>query len=103
MLEFQVVEVVNGDAMVVKTETEFKKIFLASIRPPRMTDGSSEENRDTKQRVRPLYDIPHMFEAREFLRKRLIGKKVSILVDYIQPASQGYPEKTCCTVTVSGM
>ena len=30
-------------------------------------------------RTRPLYDIPYMFEAREFLRKKLIGKKVSFL------------------------
>lgn len=99
----KVVEVVNGDAMVVKgSDNEFKKIFLASIRPPRMTDDV-EEKRDSKQRMRPLYDIPYMFEAREFLRKRLIGKKVNIQVDYVQPASQGFPEKTCCTVTVSGI
>lgn len=30
-----------------------------------------------KPRGRPLYDVPYMFEAREFLRKKLIGKKVS--------------------------
>lgn len=29
-----------------------------------------------KPRGRPLYDVPYMFEAREFLRKKLIGKKV---------------------------
>lgn len=42
-----------------------------------------EENReaDTKlcRTFRPLYDIPYMFEAREFLRKRLIGKKVQVI------------------------
>ena len=33
---FQVVEVVNGDAVVVKIgEGQFKKCFLASIKPPR--------------------------------------------------------------------
>lgn len=32
----QVVEVVNGDALVVKTDkNQFKKVFLSSIRPPR--------------------------------------------------------------------
>lgn len=32
----QVVEVVNGDALVVKTDKNlFKKVFLSSIRPPR--------------------------------------------------------------------
>ena len=28
------------------------------------------------RKPRPLYDVPYMFEAREFLRKKLIGKKV---------------------------
>ena len=41
-----------------------------------------------------------MFEAREFLRKKLIGQNVQITVDYIQPASNDFPEKTCCTVTI---
>lgn len=31
---------------------------------------------DKNRKLRPLYDIPYMFEAREFLRKKLIGKKV---------------------------
>ncbi|ELK13885.1 Staphylococcal nuclease domain-containing protein 1 [Pteropus alecto] len=30
---------------------------------------------DKNKKLRPLYDIPYMFEAREFLRKKLIGKK----------------------------
>jgi hypothetical protein len=29
--------------------------------------------------------------------------QVSVEVDYIQPPSQGFPEKTCCTVTIGGM
>lgn len=28
------------------------------------------------KKPRPLYEVPYMFEAREFLRKKLIGKKV---------------------------
>lgn len=51
---------------------------------------------------RPLYDIPFMFEAREFLRKKLIGKKINVSVDYIQAASDKFPEKTCCTVVIGG-
>ena len=40
-----------------------------------------KEEGDTTQggsggRIKPLYDIPYVFEAREFLRKKLIGKKV---------------------------
>ena len=46
----------------------------------------------------PLYDIPYLFETREFLRKKLIGKKINCIVDYVQPKSEEYPEKICCTV-----
>jgi staphylococcal nuclease domain-containing protein 1 len=42
-----------------------------------------------------------MFEAREFLRKKLITKKVNVLVDYIQPKSVEFPEKIGCTVTIN--
>jgi len=44
-----------------------------------------------------------MFEAREFLRKKLIGKKVNVVVDYIQTARDSFPEKVCCTVTIGGV
>nr|CAD7459293.1 unnamed protein product [Timema tahoe] len=52
---------------------------------------------------RPLYDIPWMFEAREFLRKKLIGKRVNVVVDYIQAAKDNFPEKTGCTITIGGV
>lgn len=84
---------------------EIKKIFLASIRAPRLDKGEDGQTVITggqasgeKKQFRPLYDIPFMFEAREFLRKRLIGKTVKVKVDYIQPKNENYPEKTCCTV-----
>jgi len=102
----KVVEVVNGDAVMVKTQAgEVKKIFFSSLRPPRAQpkdDGVVENgpSRDGK-RGRPLYDIPYMFEAREFLRKKLIGKKVNVHIDYIKPANDGYPERTCATLTIS--
>lgn len=98
----KVIEIVMGDALVVQKEDgEELKIWLSSIRPPR------EENKEVENKVgrqfRPLYDIPYMFEAREFLRKRLIGKKVQVTVDYIQPKSEQFPEKTCCTVISAGL
>lgn len=107
----KVVEIVNGDAMVVKMDNaSYKKVFLASIRPPRQQDvaaaGSGDapkESGDKNRRSRPLYDVPYMFEAREFMRKKLIGKRVNIVVDYIQPPNQGFQEKTCCTVTSGGI
>lgn len=44
-----------------------------------------------------------MFEAREFLRKKLIGKKVNVVVDYIKPAQDQFSERVCCTVTREGV
>ena len=44
-----------------------------------------------------------MFEAREFLRKKLIGQNVHVTLDYIQQANDDFAEKTCCTVTIGGV
>lgn len=64
--------------------------------------GKEAEQKTPGRQFRPLYDIPFMFEAREFLRKRLIGKKVQVTVDYVQPANQQFPERSCCTVSIGG-
>lgn len=96
----KVIEIANADALIVKMDngTE-RKIFLASIRPPKLPNDNDKASPD-KKKIKPLYDIPYMYEAREFLRKKLIGKKVKVSVDYIQPASNQFPEKTCCTVHI---
>lgn len=101
----KVVEILNGDGMMVKLpDGTVRKIFLASVRSPRPNEVAAEDKpRDARVRPRPLYDIPYMFEAREFLRKKLIGKKVNVLVDYIQPKTDDFPEKNCCTVTTSNI
>jgi len=99
----KVVEIVNGDAiMVKKNKTETKKVHLASIRPPKL------EGERPQGQFRPLYDVPFMFEAREFMRKKLIGQNVHVVVDYIQPPSEdnngySYPEKICGSVTIGGV
>ncbi|XP_049829315.1 staphylococcal nuclease domain-containing protein 1 [Schistocerca gregaria] len=100
-----VVEVMNGDALNVRLpDGKVKKVFLASIRPPRQADGKTDDAPQQRNKVfRPLYDIPWMFEAREFLRKKLIGKRVNVVVDYIQTARDNFPEKICCTVTIGGV
>jgi len=103
----KVVEVVNGDALMVKAGKVVRKIHLASIRPPRLEAEDGSRNR--QKGFKPLYDIPFMFEAREFLRKKLIGHQVQVTVDYIQQAKEavggelGFPEKTCCTVIIGGV
>jgi len=52
--------------------------------------------------------VPFMFEAREFLRKKLIGHQVQVTVDYVQaartePGQGSFPEKFCCTIMISGV
>lgn len=99
-------EVINGDALVVKQGNgEYKKIFLASVRPPKESGRANDDDGKPIPRpkgFRPLYDIPYMFEAREYLRKKLIGKKVHVVIDYIQEARDSYPEKICATVSING-
>jgi staphylococcal nuclease domain-containing protein 1 len=84
---------------------QIKKVFLSSIRPPREAQVKTEDDKPAPPRpknFKPLFDIPWMFEAREFLRKKLIGKPVKCQLDYVSPARDNYPEKFCYTVTVSG-
>lgn len=104
-----VVEVFNGDAINVKLANgQVKKVFLSSIRPPRDVartgvDGDGEiKPQPRSKNYRPLYEIPFMFEAREFLRKKLINHKVQCTLDYISPARENFPEKYCYTVTIGG-
>jgi len=41
------------------------------------------------------------WEAKEFLRKRLIGKTVHVTIDYVKPPSDQFPETTeCATIKV---
>lgn len=41
-----------------------------------------------------------MFECREYLRKKLIGKKVKCVLDYVSSARDNFPEKYCYTVFI---
>ena len=65
-------------------------------------EGAPAPVRIDKKNV-PLYDVPYLYETREFLRKKIIGKKVNCIVDYVQPKSEEYPEKVCCTVMLGEM
>jgi len=62
---------------------EDRKVQLSSIRQPRPTD----------------YKFGGLAsEARELLRRRLIGKQVHISVDYIRPKEGDYEAKECVTM-----
>ena len=68
-----------------------KRVCVAVVcRPPEGMDQEAQRKKDPRARPRPLYDIPYMFEAREFLRKKLIGKKVEHL-RYFSPYLHTWP------------
>ncbi|PSC71228.1 hypothetical protein C2E20_5281 [Micractinium conductrix] len=93
-----VVEVVSGDCLVVKDKAGGveRRINLSSIRAPRV--GARDRQPE-----------PWAIEAKEFLRSRLIGKEVSVSMEYNRKVQQllgggeGKPELTMAfgTVTVS--
>ena len=103
-----VVEIVNPERFyVVMADGTRKELALSSVRQPRR-DRSSEPpagdveataDGEAPRRARPLFDTPFMLEAREFLRKKLIGETVTCYIDYVKPAEGRYPEKTCVTCT----
>ncbi|CAL8069466.1 unnamed protein product [Calicophoron daubneyi] len=99
----QVIEVGNGDNVSVKcTDGVVRKFFLASVRPPRLQvsprEGEDGQGPPQRNRIRPLYDVPHVFEAREELRA-FVGKPVTVHVDYIQPkTATTVDERACATI-----
>jgi staphylococcal nuclease domain-containing protein 1 len=64
-----------------------KRINLSSVRQPKPTDPKQS---------------PWVAEAKELLRKKLIGKHVKFHVDGKRPATEGYDEREMCTVTFQG-
>ena len=63
-----------------------RKINLSSIRQPKPSDPSQS---------------PFQADAKEFLRKKLIGKHVRISIDGKRPAQEGYEEREMATVTLA--
>lgn len=64
-----------------------RKVQLASVRGPRGTDPKTQYWAN---------------EAREFLRKKLIGKTVHVHVDYVKPKEGDFEERECVTIKYGG-
>ncbi|KAF2841098.1 hypothetical protein M501DRAFT_969201 [Patellaria atrata CBS 101060] len=64
-----------------------KRINLSSVRQPKPTDPKQ---------------APWVPEAKEFLRKKLIGKHVKFTVDGKRPAQEGFDEREMATVSHNG-
>ena len=69
----KVVQVVSGDSLLVSdADGVERKVSLASVRAPRL--GRRGER-----------DEPFALEAKEFMRSRLVGHKVKLLLEYSRP------------------
>ncbi|KAF8503095.1 hypothetical protein JB92DRAFT_3084279 [Gautieria morchelliformis] len=85
--EATVVRIWSGDQISVleKDANKERRVQFSSTRCPRSNPA------DTKQSYWAA-------EAREFLRKKLIGKPVRVYVDFIRPREGEYEERECATV-----
>ena len=86
-VEAVVTRIQTADTIYIRSKSGAeKRISLSSIRQPKPTDPKQS---------------PFQAEAKEFLRKKLIGKHVRLTVDGKKPASDGYEEREVATVTFS--
>jgi staphylococcal nuclease domain-containing protein 1 len=60
--------------------------------------GSSVPGPGSKSK--DIKEIGYQFEAREYLRKRLVGRQVHVIIDYVKPAQDGFEEKHCATIKI---
>ncbi|KAK7738981.1 hypothetical protein SLS53_005877 [Cytospora paraplurivora] len=86
--EETVTKIISADTIIVRNKTGAeKRINFSSVRGPRTNESSEAPFRD---------------EAKEFLRKKLIGKHVKVTVDGSKPASDGFEAREVATVTQNG-
>eukprot|EP00127_Corallochytrium_limacisporum_P002733 Clim_evm42s136 gene=Clim_evmTU42s136 len=96
----RVVEIYSPEAIgVLHGSGDIRRVHLSSLRQVKSKPG--EEKSDEPQQKGGLsihLTNPWIHDAREYIRKKLIGKPVTVEIDYIKPANEGYPEKVCATV-----
>ena len=86
-LEATVTKVFSADVIFVQNKAGAeKRINISSIRGPRPSDPAESPFRD---------------EAKEFLRKKVIGKKVRVAIDGTRPATDDYDAKEVATITLN--
>lgn len=82
--EAVVSRVFSADTVYIRNKTGAeKRVNLSSVRQPKPTDPKQS---------------PFGAEAKEFLRKRLIGKHVKVVIDGKRPATEGYDEREMSTL-----
>jgi len=102
----KVVEVLNGSTVVVLDQGGHEhKVFLSSIEVSRLPsslsrkdlkDDASQSKKDNKEKKysKEAIDNAYAIEARDFVRKRLIGQKVRCVFDYVPSLSAQSQKKS---------
>ncbi|KAL4887710.1 hypothetical protein BJY04DRAFT_176466 [Aspergillus karnatakaensis] len=84
--DYIVGRVLNADTIFIRNKAgQEKKISLSSIRQPKPSDPSQ---------------APFAVDAKEFLRKKIIGKHVKVTINGKKPATEGYEEREVATVVL---
>ncbi|KAE8419269.1 hypothetical protein BDV36DRAFT_138642 [Aspergillus pseudocaelatus] len=82
--DYTVSRVLNADTLFLRNKAgQEKKISLSSVRQPKPSDPKQ---------------APFAADAKEFVRKRLIGKHVKVTINGKKPATEGYEERDVATV-----
>lgn len=81
--DYTVGRVLNADTLFIRNKAGEKKISLSSVRQPKPSDPKQ---------------APFAADAKEFLRKKIIGKNVKVTIDGKKPATEGYEERDVATV-----
>ena len=82
--DFTVARVLNAETVFLRTRAgQEQQVSLSSIRQPKPSDPKQ---------------APFGPEAKEFLRRKLIGKHVKVSIDGKRPASEGFKERDVATV-----
>ncbi|PWY90819.1 hypothetical protein BO70DRAFT_358277 [Aspergillus heteromorphus CBS 117.55] len=82
--DYIVSRVLNADTLFVRNKAgQEKKISLSSIRQPKPSDPKQ---------------APFATDAKEFVRKKVIGKHVKVTINGKKPANEGYEERDVATV-----
>ena len=85
--DYTVSRVLNAETIFLRPRTgEERKVTLSSIRQPKPSDPKQS---------------PFGAEAKEFLRKKLIGKHVKVTIDGKKPPSEGFEEREVATIVIN--
>jgi len=84
-----VLEIVNGGTILVNDGKEDHRISFSSVTPLRQTGNFEKQMKnERKKEVSEEKEKAHSPEAKEYLRKKLIGQRVRCVLDYIKTSEE---------------